>query len=660
MTQAAAITARCYTRPGFRRNSDIFLAALALGVCSVGCGTPAFGSVTPTQNPLVARYIVSLPVGATAVVEFGLDTHYGSTTSPVSATAPTVPILVAGMKQNSTYHMRAIITHANGRREFDRDRIFTTGAAPAARVPSMTLTQPSGVTPAPGVELVCLNPLPNNPGNYLRVLALNPAGEIIWYYDFDPDLGTAQPIKLLPNGHFVLVLFGGTTGPGGMVREINLAGETLREFTVERLNQWLAVAGYRLHANAIHHDIAPLPNGHILVLVNTRKSFTNLPGRRGVTSVLGDAIVDLDPNYNPVWMWSSFDHLDVNRHPMMFPDWTHANSILYSPDDGNILLSLRNQSWLVKIDYANGRGSGNILWKLGYQGDFTLRSNSPAEWFFAQHFVSFIGPRSTGDFQIALFDNGNNRFPDFSGTICPSTAGETLQAWPAFFGIHVPDCYSRPVNLAINESARTAQLLWSQTMPYSYWGGVNMPSSHGNMFLDDTSISSLVAPSVADFRQRLLRNVIEALTVLILVLLIFFWRMPTAIIPFFAIPIAVIFAFVPAIGIIALVIAIFLDGIVMVLAADDKLNRNSWTSGFGKDKGRGLAPLHRLARPSFLTVVLIALWFFPAFAPVDRPSARIEEVRPHDPPQLIWELDVNGQESYRTIHIPSLYPGVQW
>ena len=251
-------------------------------------------------------------------MEFGPDTHYGFVTSAVAATAPTVQILVAGMKQNSTYHMRAVITYADGARDFDNDHVFNTGAAPPGRIPVMAVTLPSGVTPSTGLELVSLNPLTNNPGNLLRVVALSPAGDLIWYYDFDPDLGTAQPIKLLPDGHFLMALFGGTTGPGGMVREIDLTGRTIHEFTVNQLNQWLTTAGYKLNANAIHHDIAALPNGHLLVLVNTNKKFTNLAGYRGVTTVLGDAVnywagfnrsrcVTLAPK--PTWKSVSLTHI---------------------------------------------------------------------------------------------------------------------------------------------------------------------------------------------------------------------------------------------------------------------------------------------------------------------------------------------------------------
>ena len=74
----------------------------------------------------------------------------------------------------------------------------------------------------------------------------------------------------------------------------------------------------------------------------------------------------------PVWLWNEFDHLDITRRPYMYPDWTHTNAILYSSSDGNLIISIRHQNWLVKVDYTNGAGTGDILWHLGYQGDFTL------------------------------------------------------------------------------------------------------------------------------------------------------------------------------------------------------------------------------------------------------------------------------------------------
>ena len=113
----------------------------------------------------------------------------------------------------------------------------------------------------------------------------------------------------------------------------------------------------------------PLPNGHWLVLANATMDLSPhhyaSPDQRAGHYVLGDVIVDLDENLNPVWVWNEFNHMDPNRHPYMFPDWTHTNAVTYSPDDGNILVSIRHQNWVVKVDYQDGKGSGGILWRLG-------------------------------------------------------------------------------------------------------------------------------------------------------------------------------------------------------------------------------------------------------------------------------------------------------
>jgi hypothetical protein len=63
------------------------------------------------------------------------------------------------------------------------------------------------------------------------------------------------------------------------------------------------------------------------------------------TPVIGDLLIDLGENHKPVWLWSSFDHLDLNRHLLGLPDWTHANSIVYSPDDEALIMSMRPRDW---------------------------------------------------------------------------------------------------------------------------------------------------------------------------------------------------------------------------------------------------------------------------------------------------------------------------
>ena len=173
----------------------------------------------------------------------------------------------------------------------------------------------------------------------------------------------------MPNGNF-LINYGGplVDGQNSVIQEVDLSGAVIWQLTAAQLNQELAAAtctGCNITVVGTHHDFAILPNGHLVVIAATQQVVS------GVT-VTGDVLIDLDQNRKPVWLWNEFDHLDITRRPYMYPDWTHTNAIIYSADDGNLIISMRHQNWLVKIDYANGNGSGDILWHLGYQGDFTL------------------------------------------------------------------------------------------------------------------------------------------------------------------------------------------------------------------------------------------------------------------------------------------------
>ena len=91
---------------------------------------------------------------------------------------------------------------------------------------------------------------------------------------------------------------------------------------------------------------------------------------------------------------------------VLYSDWTHANSIAWSPADGNLIVSLRDQDWVVKLDYANGSGDGHIIWSRGQGGNFTLIAPPSVQypWFSHQHDVTYVD-----DSTIIVFDDGNTR-----------------------------------------------------------------------------------------------------------------------------------------------------------------------------------------------------------------------------------------------------------
>lgn len=451
------------------------------------------GTVAATPNPQVATYTISPPAGASVSIQFGTDTSYGLTTSTQMAPAGggSVSFFVAGMLQSTLYHMRAAVQFTGGPQFNDADHMFTTGTV-ASPVPKVTMTTTPGMTPQPGIEM--FDSITNG---LLGAFATDLSGNVIWTYSFltGTDSASIQPIKLLSNGHLLvcitflssLPLHGGApAGAISLVREIDLAGNTIHEIDISTLNSRLASGGFNLVALAMHHDVTPLPNGHWILIVNSTREFTDLTGLPGTTTVLGDALVDLDENQNPVWVWNTFDHLDVNRHPFMFPDWTHANAVLYSATDGDLVLSMRHQNWVIKIDYNNGTGTGNIVWHLGEGGDFTLMGGTdPTDWFYAQHGPSFLTSTTAGKFSLALFDNGDDRmFP--AGDSCVASAAH-------------PCPYSTVPIFNLDETAKTADLAFHDILPaYSFFGGNAEVLANGNVEFDE-SATSQTSPQAAAF-----------------------------------------------------------------------------------------------------------------------------------------------------------------
>jgi len=132
----------------------------------------------------------------------------------------------------------------------------------------------------------------------------------------------------------------------------------------------------------------------------------------------------LDRDLQLLWYWDSFDYMDPRRAAILaetcsYPaslacstfygagsanDWLHGNALQLMPD-GNILYSARHQDWLVKIDFRNGAGSGDILWRLGADGDFALSGGEEDAWFSHQHDAQLLPDGVT----LLLFDNGNTR-----------------------------------------------------------------------------------------------------------------------------------------------------------------------------------------------------------------------------------------------------------
>lgn len=394
--------------------------------------TGAEAVITPLANPLVALYSAPpLPAGSAdgsrdqlMHVEFSVaspNPSWRSTNALRVERGESTNFIVAGMLPDTTYEMRHVLEDGTA----SSPLLFTTGSLPSTlSFPTFTEQQP----PAAGSDLdqdMIFHQMTKSPSNVPNPVATDLRGKVEWYYDTSHSgLTLTFPGQSLVPGGTVL-LIGVDHHPAlpnarDVLREIDLAGNSIRETNLDAVNAQLTALGQDV-IHSFTHDVERLPNGGTAVvgLVERTVNINGVP-----TNYVGDMILVLDQNFQVAWVWNAFDHLDVNRGPVLgevlqpgspqptasvplLPavDWLHVNAVSWSPADGNLVVSIRRQDWVVKIDYRNGEGDGHILWRLGQGGDFTVNSSDPNPWFSHQHNAHFVD-----DTTMVLFDNGNTRY----------------------------------------------------------------------------------------------------------------------------------------------------------------------------------------------------------------------------------------------------------
>src|SRR5581483_1191845 len=261
-------------------------------------------------------------------------------------------------------------------------------------------------------------------------------GRVVWYLS-----STDFLTRVLPGGHFLVL----ATAPNSVnsiqrmqvLRELDLAGNSIRETNIGRVAEQLERFG--IHSDCkkggkecvsgFHHEAIRLPNGHTLAVAGLERMMpAGTQGSKEPVDVLGDIVVDLDEEFQVAGMWNGFDHLDIKRAsledakckegagsggcPAIFlaaqaNGWTHSNSLNYIPSSGDFLISMPEQNWVLKIDWKDGKGTGNILWRLGENGDFKAIADDPQPWFSYQHDAGF---EPVGSNILSILDDGHERF----------------------------------------------------------------------------------------------------------------------------------------------------------------------------------------------------------------------------------------------------------
>ncbi|MCX5684296.1 MAG: aryl-sulfate sulfotransferase, partial [Planctomycetota bacterium] len=262
-----------------------------------------------------------------------------------------------------------------------------------------------------------------------------------WKSVYEP----GQSAYLLPNGHLLRAAMvkvqGGTGGgEGGRIEKYDWDGNLVWEFDH-------ATREYQLH-----HDIKPLPNGHVLALMVERKSREEAlaagfdAGLMRDEFLVPDAVVEIEPilpkGGRIVWEWHVWDHLvqnldkakpnygDPAAHPELVDVacngratpafWNHMNSLDYSAKLDQIVLSVRgcNEIWFLDHSTTTKEAAGHAGGKHGKGGDLIYRWGNPAAYkrgttadkqLVQQHDAQWIPDGYPGAGHLTIFNNGYDR-----------------------------------------------------------------------------------------------------------------------------------------------------------------------------------------------------------------------------------------------------------
>jgi hypothetical protein len=275
--------------------------------------------ISSTSNPLVALY--SVPPATeegTVFVQFsqaGDNPSWRNTNTVAVVPGETTNIFVAGMLPNTTYQMRHVFSDGTA----SAPLLFTTGALPSTLTfPTFTVRQAPGPESDLDLDMIYHSLV----GDGIPPLATDLMGRVVWYEDAQQSGLLLNTTTILPGGtalgmgvdHYSL------RGENNVLREIDLASNTVRETNLDAVNAQLAALGH----NPIYGfflDAQRLPNGSIVTQGLTERVI-DVHGTP--TNYVGTMILVLDQDFQVTWAWDAFEHLDVNRGPSWARSWSGA------------------------------------------------------------------------------------------------------------------------------------------------------------------------------------------------------------------------------------------------------------------------------------------------------------------------------------------------
>ena len=256
------------------------------------------------------------------------------------------------------------------------------------------------------------------------LFAFDKAGIPRWFLS---DVDGQLPAKSYADGHW-LVSYGSYHEGDAVVFEVDSLGKVFRAF---------------YSPYGVHHDIATIPNGNLLI--------TSSHG-----DTIEDLIIEVDTKSGEIVNTLDLRTILQRTRFGSLQDWCHNNSVVWDESDGTIIISTRNQSTVAKLTWPEGE----IRWLLSDPVEYMPRLQqylltpvgTDFEYSYNQHHATILRDydNDPDTIDILLFDNGSTRF----------SRGEELRRAIAANEIIAPENYSRLVHYRINEKDMTVEQIW--------------------------------------------------------------------------------------------------------------------------------------------------------------------------------------------------------
>lgn len=487
------------------RVSHAIVAAIAGMMCTAAAaGPPPFQPRLLKPPTIRANPNPAVPLAA--IVEFTADRpvtvsatiHDGKSERAIPF--PGKPqrrheLVLLGFKPARKHAIQLTLHDGKGNSSAVEKRLsFTTRRLPADFPPlSCPVSRPQKMEP--GVTLFnCfqwVNDVANEGLGY--IIAVDAAGEVVWYCRTDHPI---SDVKRLKNGNLIY-LRQHRVHPWTEAVQIDMLGNVVRDwYAAARVEPGSGPRGaIALAVDTLHHEVLETPGGNLRAITTEVRRLPRYPASDTVprppqrpANVVGDVIVEFTPAGRVVKRWHLHDLLDTTRvghgscsrfwdtrcYKVFLAnggtrDWSHANGLFLDPKSGAMIVSVRHQDAIFKIDPKTNKVAWILANPDGWSPPFRkllLKPDGKVSWPFHQH-----APKLTAKGTLLVYDNGNYR----------AAGGKRIRA--------ASRNRTRVVEYAVDEKKRTVKQLWEYhgTKPYlcPLFGDVDLLPKTGNVLITD-------------------------------------------------------------------------------------------------------------------------------------------------------------------------------